>query len=186
MSGAELPDEPTVEVDVEGLLKKAVRLVEGQAVLRGVEICAPCAADARPFPYLPVRPLQLVVAFENLIHNAVAYSLSGPDGYESIRIEGRYADADHYAVDFTNVGLAISPAEISGDHLFAFGYRGEAARQMAPGGSGVGLSSVQRIARRHGGAIQVSSAPVAEGATLHRTTFRMVLPITHLADQGKP
>ena len=57
-------------------------------------------------------------------------------------------------------------------HVFERFYRADAARTRAAGGSGLGLSIVESIARAHGGTATVSSAP-GEGAR-----FEIKLPIT--------
>jgi signal transduction histidine kinase len=49
-------------------------------------------------------------------------------------------------------------------------YRGTEADQVAPGGSGLGLSLVQRIVEKHDGTIDVASTP-GEG-----TRFTVTLP----------
>ena len=110
----------------------------------------------------------------NLVENAIKYSCS-PGA--QVRVETGL-DRDRQAwVRVTDNGPGIAPEHLP--HLFDRFYRVDAARTRplngtaqseAPGGSGLGLSIVQWIARAHTGQVQVQS-------TLgHGSTFEVHLP----------
>jgi signal transduction histidine kinase len=131
--------------------------------------------DDQPLPVLSVYPQQLTVACKNLLHNAIAYSLPDAQGFHPITITGYHVGDDRYALEISNVGLEIAPDDIASGVLFAPHYRGARAQQVAASGSGLGLTSVQQVAKNHQGEVRVHSEQVAAG--LHRNTFCLVLPM---------
>jgi signal transduction histidine kinase len=102
----------------------------------------------------------------NLVENAMKYTPSGGEVSLSLRRDGSVA-----AVDVTDTGPGI-PADVL-PHIFERFYRGNNRSMM--GGTGLGLAIAARIARSHGGAIDVASK---EGKG---SKFTVTLP---LADNG--
>ena len=84
----------------------------------------------------------------NLIDNAIHYGKTG--GYVRIRL------LDH-AICVEDNGIGIDQKHIP--HLFEQFYRVDEAREMAEGGSGLGLSIVKTLAGRCGAQIHVDSEP---------------------------
>lgn len=72
------------------------------------------------------------------------------------------------ALDVSDDGDGISPEDVP--HLFERFYRADVSRSRASGGSGLGLSIVQRLIERHHGTITVESE-LGKG-----TTFHILLP----------
>lgn len=105
-----------------------------------------------PWPLSPVwgdRDL-LVVAFRNLIENALKFS--SPDGQVEVRAS---EDGRNVLVEIDDNGRGIQPEDLP--HIFDELYRGENARGTP--GSGLGLTLVRRIIELHSGSLEVHSRP---------------------------
>ena len=90
----------------------------------------------------------LVMAFRNLVDNALKFSPAGS------RVEVRATDDGSTAViEVADTGPGIPEVELP--HVFEELYRGRNAQGVE--GSGLGLSLVQRIIRLHGGQVAVRS-----------------------------
>ena len=133
--------EPPVVYDLEALL---ATLVERQTQLgRNMSL------EISPLPSLALRPTALTRAINNLIDNAWKYgasqvSLSAVAVDEQIRIE------------IIDNGPGIPADEV--ERLKRPFTRLENARTNA-GGTGLGLAIVERIARLHGGQLELMAAP---------------------------
>ena len=130
----------------------------------------------------PERPITITVAGEtpvvvrgndpalrqvlaNLLGNVRAHTPAGTPASVTVSRNGSYAIV---AVADEGPGMSDEVAA----HVFERFYRADVARTRASGGSGLGLSIVESIARAHGGEASVASAP-GEG-----TRFEVKLPIT--------
>jgi heavy metal sensor kinase len=109
----------------------------------------------------------LLQMLTNLVENAIKYS-NGEN--KRVSVETGANDGSAW-VRVSDNGLGIAPEHIP--HLFDRFYRVDKARTRedgsdpeigSPGGSGLGLSIVQWIARAHGGEISVESVP-GQGTT---------------------
>jgi signal transduction histidine kinase len=113
----------------------------------------------------------IVEIVHNLLSNAVKFS---PGGRVAVALA---RDADG-AVGLTvaDTGIGVDPAIIPS----LFEPFGQASDQTARefGGTGLGLSIARRLARLHGGDIDMESAP-GEG-----TTMRVTLPASRLVPAG--
>ncbi|HKY83700.1 MAG TPA: HAMP domain-containing sensor histidine kinase [Anaerolineales bacterium] len=90
----------------------------------------------------------LIIAFRNLLDNALKFSDAGG------QVEVRATDDGNMAVvEVADTGSGIPEEEIG--HVFEELYRGEAAKGVD--GSGLGLSLVRRIVRMHDGDVDVRS-----------------------------
>jgi signal transduction histidine kinase len=171
--GRDLPDETLVRGTLEKPLAEAFAMFVGEARAKGLQLLPIRTLDGEPFPSLPMYPNQLTVAFKNLIHNAIVYSLPDDGGYQPVEIVGQRVGEACYAIDITNYGLEITQEEIEQGKLFKLRYRGKQARRLVASGSGLGLTSAQRIVDKHGGKIEITSEPVTP--PLFRNTFRVAL-----------
>jgi signal transduction histidine kinase len=104
----------------------------------------------------------------NLVNNAVKYTHTGG----TITITLRPADEEDGdgMVELVVADDGIGIAEADHDRLFTEFFRSTNPAALARPGTGLGLTIVDRIVRRHGGRIEVDSE-LGIG-----TTFRVLLP----------
>ncbi len=123
----------------------------------GVEIRVP-----RPLPVLPCDPVRAGQVFQNLVHNAIKYN----DGASPwVEIGSREEPGAPTVLYVRDNGIGIAPQHH--DAIFRI-YRRLHPRDRFGGGTGVGLTIVQRIVERHGGRIWLESSPGA-GTTFYFT-----------------
>ena len=93
-----------------------------------------------------------------LLDNAIRYSLPGGN----VRLSARRLEAEAGAparceITVVDEGIGIAPDELP--RVFERNFRGELARRHRADGTGLGLSIGAALARAHGGAIAIDSAP---------------------------
>jgi two-component system, NtrC family, sensor kinase len=113
----------------------------------------------RDLPPVLASPSELREVFVNLLRNAVD-SIEG-EGEVTVRTR---ADGAHGVVEVSDTGTGMGPEVMGKLFLPLFSTKGER-------GAGLGLATAYAIVRRHGGDIQVRSAP-GQG-----TTFTVRLPL---------
>lgn len=124
-------------------------------------------------------PLRLGQVVDNLLTNAIKYSLPGGTVLVSLTVDPRESpDA------FPQVSLAIADEGIGIDErdqvrLFTRFFRARAAQERAIQGAGLGLSICKSIVEAHGGRIGLESA-LGEG-----TVFRVTLPLAPTSAAGE-
>lgn len=106
------------------------------------------------------------LAWTNLISNAAKYS--NPPAHIAITLS---SDNKWVGIEIADKGIGIPREDL--DRVFERFYRVDKARSRKVGGSGLGLSIVQTIVKKHFGHISVQSK-VEEG-----TTFKVQLPLFH-------
>lgn len=127
-----------------------------------LEIQAPLAAEraisltlATPAPVRAVVDRgEIEIVLNNLVSNAVKYNRDG--GAVTVRIQGDQ-DAVRIAVEDTGIGMT----EQESARLFADFVRIKNDRTRHIEGSGLGLSTLKKIAALYGGEVSVTSAPDA-------------------------
>lgn len=107
-------------------------------------------------------PDKLARVFDNLLRNAVSYSVPGG----CIRLTAQ-REGEDIRVRVSNQGQGIPEGELS--NIFQRFYRLDAARSTATGGAGLGLAIAKEIVESHGGAIAAES-------TGDRVVFTVTLP----------
>jgi PAS domain S-box-containing protein len=115
-----------------------------------------------PLPEVEADRNQLVQLFQNLVSNAIEYAGDGPP---QIHVEAERRD-DAVVFSVADEGVGIDPDQQ--ERIFEIFTRG--TRDDDEDGTGVGLAICKRIVHRHGGDIEVDSAP-GEG-----TTFTFTIP----------
>jgi two-component system phosphate regulon sensor histidine kinase PhoR len=115
-------------------------------------------------------PLRLSQVVDNLLTNAIKYSL--PGGLVEVSVAVEPAVADEPAVmtlTVTDEGIGIT--EEDQERLFTRFFRAAEAQERAIQGAGLGLSICKSLVEAHGGTIGVDSV-AGKG-----TTFRVRLPV---------
>jgi signal transduction histidine kinase len=160
------PDRPLHEVDVDlrALLRDVGDSVSAEAAAEDVKV----RLDLPPGPMV-VRgdPGELEDLIGNLISNAIKYSDAGDSVTTSLR---RVVEAGTTYVELVVRDEGIGIAEDDQARLFEEFFRSESVEARARPGTGLGLTVVDRVVRRHSGRIEVESE-LGEG-----TTFRVLLP----------
>ncbi len=78
-------------------------------------------------------------------------------------------EEDKVAFQVTDTGIGLPPEQLA--HIFERFYRVDKSRSRAFGGSGIGLTIAQSLARAMGGDIRVASAGLGQGSS-----FTLTLP----------
>ncbi len=140
--------------DIRELLRESVGFLQNEIEDRGVWVEIKCDDEV---PVVKVDRAQIKQAFYNIVKNALEAMPSG--GALKVSV---YVKEPFVAVAFVDTGPGIDARELG--RIF------EPYQTTKKEGSGLGLMIVQRIAREHGGEIEVDSRP-HEG-----TTFILYLP----------
>jgi CheY-like chemotaxis protein len=125
-------------------------------------------------------PARLAQMFGHLLTNAVKYS----DGGDTITVEAR-REGNEAVVSITDTGIGIEPELIP--RLFQVFTRGEQRAEIAPGGAsapgglGLGLAMVRRLAEMHGGRVEAESEGPGKGSR-----FTVYLPAKAAATDRPP
>jgi two-component system, OmpR family, phosphate regulon sensor histidine kinase PhoR len=119
----------------------------------------------KPAPNLFYDREKLSLALGNLFDNAIRYSRQ-PGGKVEVRLN---FDSGFVRIDIKDNGIGIPQKEKA--RLFVKFNRGSEATRRYAEGAGLGLYSVQKIVKRHGGEIKVESK---EG---QGSVFSVILPV---------
>ena len=121
-----------------------------------------CSTDIQPRLTAAGDPDKLARVFENVLRNAVSYSVEGGEvGIQALRQEG------NAVISICNEGLEIPEQELA--RIFQKFYRLDAARSTRTGGAGLGLAIAKEIVEAHGGTIRAESNG-------QKTSFVITLP----------
>lgn len=168
MMQAVLDSEPPLQgehVDVNPLLKecaeKAAKRLQAASLTLRLDL-------EENLPLIGANPDRLYYAFEQILDNAIRYTLAGGE----IIIASRESDGG-VIIEVRDTGIGIAPEDMP--HLFDRFYRRDFAHTTP--GFGLGLSIADKIIQRHHGKIQVESA-VGAG-----TIFRITLPPMSIWDK---
>ena len=122
-----------------------------------------CAVEIEHHLMVLGDPDKLARVFDNVLRNAVSYSIPGGQVY----IQAQKADGQAQ-VTIRNEGLEIPEGELANN--FRNFYRLDAARSSRTGGAGLGLAIAKEIVERHGGGIRAESNG-------RLTSFTITLPL---------
>lgn len=150
------------QVDLEQLLQESIAALAQQNPAAGARITLAVTRVPWPVPPLSVDLDLIALVLDNVLGNAAKYSASGP-------IEVRLREQDGWAVvDVADAGRGVPAADLGS--VFDELARAQNARDVS--GSGIGLTLVSTVMRRHGGDVALRSA---EG---QGTVVTLRLPIT--------
>ena len=137
------------DTDIEGLAKKCVEELAGQAAVKKMAISV---ENPKKLPPLNIDPDRITEVFINLINNAINFTPVG--GRITIRISGTKELAE---VSVTDTGIGIAEDQIP--RLFSKFF--QIGRDAGPGtkGTGLGLAICREIIELHGGRIWAKSEP---------------------------
>jgi signal transduction histidine kinase len=139
-------------VDVDAVLSDAVAQLAPAAFGKGLGLTASVAPGARVVTdAAKLRQIAL-----NLLSNAVKYTDVGEVALRAA------VDARGLTLEVRDTGVGIAPEHR--DRIFDAFWQADQRLTRRVGGSGLGLSIVQRFVRRLGGTIEVRSAPGAGSA----------------------
>jgi signal transduction histidine kinase len=162
------------------VLRNACSTFRAEAIHKGCDILEPYSVDG-DFPDIEMSEFDVLLAFQNIIHNAVKYSFNPSHSQEekrTIKVWGGYTDSTkkYYRVNIQNYGIGISKEDVESRRIFERYYRGSNAGDRRRTGAGFGLAYARRMIEDfHGGKIEVTSVPITGSG--HLTTFSVILPI---------
>jgi signal transduction histidine kinase len=122
-------------------------------------------------PMVPASRLHLQHAINNLVHNAIKYSVPSDKDRDCIEIEG-FPDGQHYCIRISNYGIGIQPDELG--EIFEDHVQGELAKPLHVG-MGRGLYFVKKVVDQHKGWI-VAESTQTSGGRYWRTRITVKLP----------
>ncbi|RMD89159.1 MAG: hypothetical protein D6807_04290 [Alphaproteobacteria bacterium] len=159
---------PRGQVVLRPLCESVVRTLEPMAKARDMTVTLDVPSDLPP---LRGDPDQLTQVVQNLLANALKYATAATTVTVRARAE---PDARSLRLEVGDEGPGIAPEHLP--RLTERFYRVDTARSREAGGTGLGLAIVKHVVARHGGRLEIDSAPGAG------TTVRVTLP---LADAGE-
>ena len=134
-------------VSVRDAVESAMRTLEAEARMRGVNLICGRMEDAR---VLGDR-LQIEQVLVNLLDNAIKFNRPGGEA----RIEVARARKARVRITFTDTGIGIPHDDLP--RIFERFYRVDKARSRQVGGTGLGLAIVKHIVERLNGSVSVES-----------------------------
>lgn len=152
------------------LVEDLVLQFRASAEQKGLTIAS--SADAGLPPLFADR-LLLERALFNLISNAIRYTPAGGAIDVSAAETPLPSNGTSIVFSVRDTGIGIPESELP--HIFEEFFRANTSRPEDPGGSGVGLAIVRRIAERHGGTV------TAESTVDVGTAFRLTVPCAPVA-----
>ncbi len=112
---------------------------------------------ADPLPHVSIDRDRLFLVFENLISNAIKFSLPATKVTLTIWDNGQ-----ELQVEVTDRGIGIAPEEQ--DKIWQRFYQVDGSATRSYGGTGLGLALVRQVVEQHQGKVWVKSKP-GEGST---------------------
>lgn len=150
LARAESPDAYHMdEVDLVGVVLNAIEQVWAQAQARGIRVSDRMDVDEA---WVRGDGSLLERALVNLLTNAIKYSETGGEVEVHLGREGR-----RYRCCVTDQGLGIPPEALP--ELFGRFRRVRSKPHLEQPGTGLGLAFVDTVVQRHGGEMEVESAP---------------------------
>jgi two-component system phosphate regulon sensor histidine kinase PhoR len=141
-------------VSVRAALEAALRAVESEARVRGVNVICEHGEDLAVMG----GKVRLEQALINLLDNAVKFNRPGGE----VRVRAALRGEDTVRIAITDNGIGIPSEHTS--RIFERFYRVDKARSREVGGTGLGLSIVKHVVERMNGTVEVESQ-LGKGST---------------------
>lgn len=154
-------------VSIRAALEAALRTVESEARIRGIELKPGELDSAEVLGYR----IRLEQAFVNLLDNAVKFNRPGGE----VRVEVGRTPERAAKVTISDSGIGIPSEDLP--RIFERFYRVDKARSRDVGGTGLGLSIVKHVVERMNGTVTVESK-LGKGSTFTITLPLLNAPVT--------
>ena len=130
--------------DVINIIKKAMEAFQVKAIEKNIKL----TLESPPNPIKPIKvdPTRIELALQNLIDNALKYTLSGGDIIVKVELAGSFVQ-----ISIKDSGVGIPDGQEK--KLFTKFFRGTNAVKIQTEGTGLGLFITRNIILRHGGKI---------------------------------
>jgi PAS domain S-box-containing protein len=131
------------------------------------EVIEATGAEVTPAGELPTvlaDKTQLWQLFQNVIGNSLKYRSASPP---RVAVTARRESPDRWLIEVTDNGIGIEEKHLH--KIFDLGVKSRLHLQDEIPGSGIGLTTCQRIVERHGGRIWASSPGPGKGTTISFT-----------------
>ena len=162
------------EFDLESLLMAVVRLMEGRAREKALELTYEIDREAPAC--LRGDPARIRQVLLNLVGNAIKFTDTGRVVIEARPVDKPSSKKVDLEFSVTDTGPGIPEGEQA--RLFEQFTQGDAGTARRYGGSGLGLAICKRLTEAMGGSILVESVPKAG------STFRVRLPLRIVQTQA--
>lgn len=148
--------------DIINVIKKAMEAFQVKAIEKNIKL----TLESPPNPIKPIKidPTRIELALQNLIDNALKYTLSGGDIVVKVELVGSFIQ-----ISIKDSGVGIPNGQEK--KLFTKFFRGTNAVKIQTEGTGLGLFITRNIILKHGGKIW---AETKEGKG---SVFYLTLPI---------
>lgn len=144
------------------LVQQALVSLEGQFAEKGLELHVHVPEN---LPEVVADLTRAVQILTNLLINALRYTPT--PGKVELEVS---CEEDKVAFSIVDTGVGLTSEQCT--HIFERFYRADTSRSRAFGGSGIGLTIAQSLARAMGGEIAVASAGLGRGSR-----FTLTLPL---------
>jgi two-component system, OmpR family, phosphate regulon sensor histidine kinase PhoR len=144
------------DTSVTQFVATCLETAQRRAVEKQLEIIVEVPED---LPYIAADPRRLAEVLQNLLDNAIQYTLPGGQITLSATREGR-------EVVFTVSDTGIGIPKADQPRIFERFYRVDVARSREVGGTGLGLAIAKHLVEVHGGRLWVDSE-IGQGSQFH-------------------
>jgi signal transduction histidine kinase len=183
LSGVPNEADPIESIDALAVIAEALNRWDHIAKQHGIELRL--RGKAAPV-YVTAPRRELYRAISNLLDNGIKYTGKLPPDSPHERpwiVVATKTDGKWLSIIIESWGVPFTKEEIQGKLFFNYGFRGHYARQQPnAGGSGQGLTEVQRIAKDLGGEVEIWSEPVPKGQRMSYRTTEVVLRLPQVLD----
>jgi two-component system phosphate regulon sensor histidine kinase PhoR len=149
LSRLETTPDPGSVTDIRAAVDLAVTGHRSAASAAGLALIVDAGDVRGEDVYVSADPTDMAVALDNLLANAITYTVAG-----SVTLE-LGTDDSHVTVLVADTGPGIPPEHLP--RVFERFYRVDAARTRDAGGTGLGLSLVRNAVERSGGSVDIRS-----------------------------